>query len=930
MYAQSGTKSPGEWQLRGDSLLEIGEFTEAIAAFSAAQEGFFGEKDVENAVSSALGRSIGHLFSGAPAQAREVLLAARDSALAHIPEKLDLLANIYGLLGTVYNFLGDNEKALEVSLEAVRVKQQIPNLEPDELPYNYHNIGAIYFARNDFEHAIEYEKAARKGYKAVGMEQDYAATGINLGIALIRKGAYAEALEVLTESAQLVDPAQLETVQLAAMYIHLGLANQELKKWKASEAAFSQALALPDLRPSLAGIAEGNLGLTYLLQGRHSQAQSALAQGVAHLQSSPNPDRDDLAKLLLHQGQAQRAVGQVATAQATYAQGIRTILDLPPKANPDTLRHFQRPCNLRTLMRLFAARARAYQAAGQPAKALAAFQQANQVIDQLRRSFFGEGSKEFWAAYVLPIYEQSLGLACDRYQATGDAAYFDLASELAERNKAVLLLESMQEAIARKAAGLPDSLLQEVGAVRRAIAYYEKALYDAENAGDSSRISLYSDYLIAKQAESDRLESRMQREMHGYLRMEQAAAPQEEGALRRLAEREQATVVEYFVGDSSLFALVASTSGMAVHRLQLPQDFAVQVAAFRRSLSDWQYIMSASQSAWTAYVEGAHAFYQMLLAPLFGEALPPRLLVIPDGLLAYLPFEAFLKEAAGEPGSYLGLPYLLHECEVSYAYSAALLQERAMPAASPGEGGLAFSPAYQGSEMAEGLTVRGEEVALPGAEAEMQAVAMHFPTATFVGQAATEARFKASAKEYSIVHLAMHGILNDAHAAFSYLAFGEGGAETEDGALYAYELEQMEIPADLVVLSACETGTGELVRGEGVRSLARGFLQAGAAAVIMSLWKLEDRSTSQLVDELYRELAEGNRKSAALRRAKQAYLGAADDFTAHPGFWAGFVLIGENAPLAVEKGRAWLWILGSCLAVFALWVGVRNLRAAGK
>ena len=149
-----------------------------------------------------------------------------------------------------------------------------------------------------------------------------------------------------------------------------------------------------------------------------------------------------------------------------------------------------------------------------------------------------------------------------------------------------------------------------------------------------------------------------------------------------------------------------------------------------------------------------------------------------------------------------------------------------------------------------------------------------------------------------------------------------------DGFLHAYEIYNLPLQARLAVLSACETGVGELVKGEGVMSLARAFHYAGCPSVVTSLWKVDDEATAQLMQYFYENLANGKTKSTALREAKLSYLKNAPESKKHPLYWAGFVLIGDDSEIILQESRngKWLGALGSIVLLsLIVWVARRKL-----
>jgi CHAT domain-containing protein len=154
-----------------------------------------------------------------------------------------------------------------------------------------------------------------------------------------------------------------------------------------------------------------------------------------------------------------------------------------------------------------------------------------------------------------------------------------------------------------------------------------------------------------------------------------------------------------------------------------------------------------------------------------------------------------------------------------------------------------------------------------------------------------------TAGDYRILHLATHGRADNRVGDYAFLAFSEIKDSIENELLYVKDLYNLELNADLVVLSACETGIGKLQRGEGIISLARAFAYAGAKSIVTTLWEVNDKSTSELMRYFYRELKLGKDKDEALRLARQRYFDKAAPRGLHPFFWAAFVPVGDMRPV---------------------------------
>jgi CHAT domain-containing protein len=170
-----------------------------------------------------------------------------------------------------------------------------------------------------------------------------------------------------------------------------------------------------------------------------------------------------------------------------------------------------------------------------------------------------------------------------------------------------------------------------------------------------------------------------------------------------------------------------------------------------------------------------------------------------------------------------------------------------------------------------------------------------------IDEMATERNFKIKAADYSIIHFAMHTLIDDEDPLKSKMIFTLNNDSAEDGFLNNYEIYNLNLNADLAVLSACKTGLGKYNRGEGVMSLARGFMYAGVPTIIMTLWEIEDVSSAIIMNYFYKRLKEKVKVSDALRDAKITYLDNSDVVRSHPYFWAAYVQIGDNSPIITRS-----------------------------
>jgi CHAT domain-containing protein/tetratricopeptide (TPR) repeat protein len=319
---------------------------------------------------------------------------------------------------------------------------------------------------------------------------------------------------------------------------------------------------------------------------------------------------------------------------------------------------------------------------------------------------------------------------------------------------------------------------------------------------------------------------------------------------------EDTTLLEYLVGASETVLWAVRRDGVRVHRLPVGRAALVEdVGRLRAAVAAQEEIAPLAARAW-----------QRLVAPAREDIAGARVLVVPHDVLHYLPWAAL---RAGER-------WLVEEAPLLTLPSASVLRYL------EGKGQGAARPA-----LVIGNPELGPGLALPWAEREAAAVGERYPGAVVLLRgAATEARIKALAGEAAVLHFASHGELRaDDPLASALLLAPEGD---EDGRLEVREIFRLSLRARLAVLSACDTGLGGLSRGDELVGLQRAFLYAGAAAVVTTLWKVDDRATFELMREFHARLAEGRRAPEALREAQVAMLRRSP----HPLFWGAFVLTG--------------------------------------
>lgn len=366
-------------------------------------------------------------------------------------------------------------------------------------------------------------------------------------------------------------------------------------------------------------------------------------------------------------------------------------------------------------------------------------------------------------------------------------------------------------------------------------------------------------------------------------------------------------VIRYVLTESSSFVYLIDQGSVELIRLEKSADELKELVV--PFLEDLKEINSD-------FISRSNTIYANLIQPL-----PLRedadLIIIPDGFLAYLPFEVLMNDAS---------ELLLTQHAISYGYSLKLLRLQNVLKEDFKNRLAAFSPEYNlevamnsGDEDIQ-ILVRSGNYKLEGAANESKEITSLFNGALFMGSKATKSNFIDNSLNYDIFHLAMHAIVDEEDPAKSSLLFGD------EERLFLDEMYDLKIPAHLAVLSACNTGFGEIRAGEGVQSFSRAFTYAGVKSTVMSLWPVPDQQTNVIMTEFYRQLKAGKSKAEALRQAKLNYLNQVEEpELKHPYYWAGFLISGDVEPLKTSKNSRW-YVIGGVFMLFILLTAMSRRR----
>ena len=361
-------------------------------------------------------------------------------------------------------------------------------------------------------------------------------------------------------------------------------------------------------------------------------------------------------------------------------------------------------------------------------------------------------------------------------------------------------------------------------------------------------------------------------------------------------------MLNYFIGDSTLTVFIIKKNAFEVFRKKDATRFDLITQNLRCGIiNDGKQICQDFAPKFanikTDYVSNAFELYQRLVEPLQPYLQGINSLIInSDPAFGQMPFEAILTELPDEDEYSKEYKYLLNDFDISYVYSATLhglmLKDQQLQKAT--KMFLGVAPIFNYSSSEHCFTLEN----LKYNEQEVSNILDLFQGDLLLGAAATEQEFLRICSSYKIIHLSTHAIANDLEGSESLIAFSEVRDQTENECLYLREMyNKMKINAEMVVLSACETGLGEYQRGEGNISIARGFSYLGAKSIITSLWQVKEQSSIYLMEYFYKNLKAGMHKHKALSEAKKQYIKEHSSIGSSPYYWAGFIPMGDMRPM---------------------------------
>ncbi|MBD2337077.1 tetratricopeptide repeat protein [Calothrix sp. FACHB-156] len=742
-------------------------------------------------------------------------------------------------MASIYNRLGEHTKALDYWQQAFANYQQLGNKKQQAIILNL--IGLNYQHRGEYPKGFEYFQQALIISKQAGDQSGEGISLNNIGSYYYNLGQYAKALDFLEQALairqQLGDQAviAINISNIGEVYRILGQYPQALQK-------FQQALAI---QKQIAdkdgeGTTTNNIGQTYSDLKDYNQALNYLQQALAIRQQIS--DQDGLGETLNNIGDLYRQLENYDRALEYFQQALvinRKIGNKPGEAG-----------NINNMGEV-------YRILQQDTKALESLKQALAIVRTI-----GDKDREAKTLHNIGLIDIDHGQYSE-----------------AEKNlfAAIDIWETLRPGLsdAQKIAFI-DTQANTYRFLIQCLIFQNK-IDAALEVADRARGRAFVDLLASKQLENPNTQLNIK--------------PLKLAEIQNLAKVKNATLVQYStIGDDKLYIWVVKPTGkINFEQVNLKQSLKVSLqklvltsrnslGARGRSINVTPINERANLASKKTQLRKLHEILIQPIAKYLPTDPQDRVIFIPQSSLFLVPFPA-LQDQQGK--------YLIDKHTILTAPAIQVLDLTSKYNQNPNQSAKAIL--VVGNPIMPKLPIADEKLEpLPGAEAEAKKIADLFKTQAIIGSKATETSMVQQMNQAKIIHLATHGLLDD------FKGLGVPGAialtptRQDDGLLTSGEILDMKLKADLVVLSACNTGGGNIT-GDGVIGLSRSLITAGVKSVIVSLWSVSDTSTAFLMTEFYRHLQNNPDKAAALREAmlttRQKY--------SNPLDWAAFTLIGE-------------------------------------
>jgi CHAT domain-containing protein len=879
----------------------LGEREKAIAAYNQAQELLRAAGDQRNLAEILNQVSIFYNNLGEKQKALDALNTAREiqRQIKNPKAEAFTLANI----AEIYQSLGEPQKALDAFNQALELQRKVSDRSGEAATLS--KIAQVYSSLGEYQLTVDTYNQTLDLSRAVSDRTQEAQTLDNIGSTYRLAGDYPKALEYYNQALAL---RRLQKNYFAEISTLTGIVRvyESLQDYPKALDAANQILSISrqNKSPFGEGAAFAMMTRVYLATGDYQKALDSSTQALSLMRQVGNPLAE--ANILYNQGRAYDGLKQPQKAIETYNSELSLRQQLGDRSGvAETLYNLAR--TERDRSNLDAARTR--------------IEEVIAIVEDIRTKVVSQDLRTSYFASVQKYYEFYIDLLMQQHKQQPSKGYEALALQVSERARARSLLELLTEARADIRQGVNPKLLEQERSLQQQLDLREKrrqqllsgnftqAQAAALDKEIEALLTQYREVQAQIRATSPRYAALTQPKPLTLAEIQQQVLVDATAASRR---DDNTLLLEYSLGEERSYLWAVSKTGITSYELPKRANIEAAVKRFRDTLT-----ASTQRNSPTRVAQAATALSKMILEPAAAQLGQKRLLIVSDGALQYVPFAALTvpkplsKDSISEPlivtNEIVSLPSastlaVLRKELKGRKLATKTLAVLADPVFSSDDERLQGA-GKQGNLQEQQLARSARESGitfdrLPFSRQEADRILSLVPPAQrtqaldFAANRATATNSELS--QYQIVHFATHGILNSKNPELSGVIlslFDEKGTP-QNGFLRLHDIFNLNLPAELVVLSACQTGLGKQVKGEGLMGLTRGFMYAGAPRVLVSLWNVDDQGTSELMTRFYKKMLQDGQKPTAALRAAQIEMWQEKQWQS-PYYWSAFTLQGE-------------------------------------
>lgn len=867
-------------------------YTKAIALYKDLSENK-GDKWYEHQLDVQKDMALIYRNKGNPARALSIMDTVASEIAKYYPGTR-LHSDALKTKGIAFISLGKYDSTIFYYKESLKVSQAIPDFPQRPLAFTLNNLGHLYSILGEYDLSIQYHNEAisirRRLYKGK-LHLDLAQSYLNIGNVHYFTGEVDTALDYWKSVVDVSEQLGNKDTRYSAMALgNLGEVYKELGDLEQSlmfnEKALDLKLEVYGENHQSTAHSYATLAATKLELGQTDEAISLFDKSIRIKRNTVGRKHPEIAEIYNNYGKLFEKNDQTERALEFYQKAL--IANVPDFE--DSLNLYAVPAGSNYLNPNFLIDSYLYKVSlleGSPKGEqyiLNHVNSADQFIQNIRTNTTTLNDQTQLGERFSRLYEYGLKASLASYESDNGIDNAERAFQFFEKNKSVALNFSIKESQAREYLNMPEELLAEIDSIQSSIEKNQSmALSNRTN--DSIETALFE----SRRYYDDLMED-LEKEYPVFYSFKYDLSTPTINDIQEYLD-ESTSLVEYFMGESNMYGVIITKENISFFMSDSISNLKDDIIDFRKSI--------AEQSP--SYDTISNRLYDQIFKDVDQKLTQlgiTNVVIIYDDILTLLPFE-LLNEKDG---------FLVSNYTLRYANSSSILINSSRKSRSNSEL-ISFAPEFsQTTYLASADVVRSELAKLPGALDEAVEVSKFFKGESITKSDATEESFKNSASNFGVIHLATHAIIDDENPDNSKLVFSLTDTLNEDGYLHAYEIYNLDLNAQLVTLSACNTGFGKIQKGEGVMSLSRAFAYAGVPATVVSLWPASDKSTPELMKHFYQNLKDGQPKDIALNNARKMYLETAEGKARHPFYWGGFVMIGDNSPIENRRNLL-VWLL---------------------